>query len=47
MAVIRPALEGGVAVEVPPQVDAGDKLVLMPREIPRSSRRMPKGCFRS
>lgn len=34
MATIRSALEGGVAVEVPPHVDAGDKLVLMPREMP-------------
>ena len=34
MAAIRSALEGGVAVEVPPHVDAGDKLVLMPREMP-------------
>jgi limonene-1,2-epoxide hydrolase len=34
MALIRSAFEGGVAVEVPPHVDAGDKLVLMPREMP-------------
>jgi hypothetical protein len=47
MAAIRSALEGGVAVEVPPHVDAGDKLVPMRARCPRSSRRMPKGCFRS
>ena len=34
MAAIRSALEGGVAVEVPPHVDAGDKLVLMPPQMP-------------
>jgi len=34
MATIRSALEGGVVVEVPPHVDAGDKLVLMPHEMP-------------
>jgi len=34
MAVIRSALDRGVAVEVPPHLDAGDKLVLMPREMP-------------
>jgi hypothetical protein len=34
MATIRSALEGGVAFEVPPHVDAGDKPVLMPREMP-------------
>ncbi len=34
MATIRSALDRGVAVEVPPHVDAGDKLVLMPREMP-------------
>jgi hypothetical protein len=34
MAVIRSALAHGVAVEVPPHVDAGAKLVLMPREMP-------------
>jgi len=46
MAVIQSTLKRGVAVEVPPHVDAGDKLVLMPREMPRSSRRMPMGCFK-
>jgi hypothetical protein len=34
MAVIQSTLTRGVAVEVPPHVDAGDKLVLMPREMP-------------
>jgi hypothetical protein len=34
MAVIQSTLKRGVAVEVPPHVDAGDKLVLMPREMP-------------
>jgi len=34
MEVIRAALDRGVAVEVPAFLDAGDKLVLMPREMP-------------
>jgi limonene-1,2-epoxide hydrolase len=34
MALIRSAFDRGVAVEMPPHVDAGDKLVLMPREMP-------------
>ncbi|MGH7320807.1 MAG: nuclear transport factor 2 family protein [Candidatus Rokuibacteriota bacterium] len=34
MATIRSALDSGLAVEVPPHVDAGDKLVLMPRVPP-------------
>jgi hypothetical protein len=34
MAVIQSTLKRGVAVEVPPHVDAGDQLVLMPREMP-------------
>lgn len=37
----------GVAVEVPPRADPGDMLVLMLSEMPRSSRRKPKGYFRS
>jgi hypothetical protein len=47
MAAIRSALEGGVAVEVPPHVDAGDKLVLMPREMPPFFPPDAKGCFKS
>jgi hypothetical protein len=46
MAVIQSTLTRGVAVEVPPHVDAGDKLVLCRARCRRSSRRMPKGCFK-
>jgi hypothetical protein len=37
----------GVAFEVPPRGDPGDMLALMLSEMPRSSRRKPKGYFRS
>jgi ketosteroid isomerase-like protein len=45
MAVIRSAFDRGVPVEVPPHVDAGDKLVLMPREMPPFFRPDAEGLF--
>jgi hypothetical protein len=45
MEVIRAALDRGVPVEVPAFLDAGDKLVLMPREMPPSFPPEAEGLF--
>jgi hypothetical protein len=47
MAMVRSALDRGVPVEVPPHVNAGDKLVLMPREMPPFFPLEAEGCFKS